>query len=202
MPRILLLILLFFATSCQLRIQEQNRKRNEEARVQNQPGPEEKEVIQPLPDIRQLKNGRYAVRIDGNASGFIKGNFTGRADFLNGNQLIIGDRGNIRGKIEGELEMLHTVGPIRTLKVLFARYPPESRTYPMLNYEDFLQGLPDDSVTATYIIASGVRYDVRQGTLTISQQDEESMQGHMEASMRSESGDSIYVEAIFRAVAE
>ncbi|MFP4092106.1 MAG: hypothetical protein ACLFUB_09765 [Cyclobacteriaceae bacterium] len=200
MLKILPLVLLLCLTSCQLRIQDQNREnysgRSSSARAEEKVAP----VPDLLPSLSEIRKGSYAMRVDGNASTFVKGNYRGKASFTYTNRLVFDNASQLQGKIRGEVELLYTMGPIRTFKVFFSEFPPVSRRFEITSYEDFANNLPIDTVSATFTIASGSQYSVRKGSLEITHSDEEEIHANLEVDMLSDKGDSIRVEVVFKAL--
>lgn len=186
--------------SCKLRIDNQP----QEQETYSSPEPIEPSVPETestLPPMSEIRPGYYAMLVTGNASTFVKGLYRGEATFASTNTPVI-DAGGIKGNIKQELSFLYSQGLIRKLKVYFSKAQPEVQNYPLLTYSSFRNRLPEDSVSATYIIASNYQFESVKGRLEIHKLNERQIEGVLKGNFRSERGDSIQVNLNFKAIRE
>lgn len=153
------------------------------------------ETLPPMSDIRQ---GYYAMLVTGSVSSFIKGLYRGEATFADTNTPLIGTDGNIRK----EISFLYSYGLIRKLKIYSGDPNIIVQSYPLVPYAYFKSNLPEDSVSATYIIASNYQFRSKQGKLEIYDVSSSIVKGSLEGSFFTDRGDSINVSINFKAVKE
>lgn len=201
---VILLLLSCCLLSCKLRIDNQPQEQEQEQETESNPEPIEPAVpvTEPtLPPMSEIRQGNYAMLVTGNASTFVKGLYRGEATFANTNTPVV-DAEGIRGNIRNEMSFLYSQGLIRKLNVYFVQGQPIARNYPLMPYSEFRNRLPEDSVSATYIIASNYQFESVEGRLEIHKLSEQQIEGLLKGSFRSEKGDSLQVSLNFKAIRE
>lgn len=190
--------LVFSFTACQLRIDNQQQVLNTtEDTVETTPP-----VLQDsLPPMSEIQRGYFAMLATGKTSSFIRGLYQGEATFADTNTPIMNSSG-VQGNIRKEISFLYSQGLIRKLKIYFADNLPREQTYPLLAYDDFRKTIPEDSVTATYIIASNYLFDSYQGRVELHNVSENLVQGVLNGSFTSDRGDTLQVKLNFKAIRE
>mgnify|MGYP006294666119 CR=1 FL=1 len=190
--------LVFSIAACQLRIDDQQRTLGyPEDSVTTSPSI----VNESLPPMSEIRRGYYAMLVTGRSSSFIRGLYRGEATFANTSTPIINGSG-VRGNIKKEFSFLYSQGLIRKLKIYFAGEPSGEQIYPLLPYESFRTSVPEDSVAATYIIASNYLFDSNQGSVELHSVSENQIQGTLNGNFISDRGDSIQVSLNFKAIRE
>lgn len=190
--------LVFSFTACQLRIDNQQQVLNTtEDTVETTPP-----VLQDsLPPMSEIQRGYFAMLATGKTSSFIRGLYQGEATFADTNTPIMNSSG-VQGNIRKEISFLYSQGLIRKLKIYFADNLPSEQTYPLLAYDDFRRTIPEDSVAATYIIASNYLFDSYQGRVELHNVSENLVQGVLNGSFTSDRGDTLQVKLNFKAIRE
>lgn len=195
-----LIILLCCLASCKLRID--NRPEEQETDFGSNYGdPSTPPVLDELPPLEKVSQGTYALLVNGKVSPFLKGIYRGEATFANTNTPVINANG-ISGNVKRELSFLYSQGLIRKMKIYFSSPQLEVRDYPLLSYSNFRKRLPEDSVAATYSIASNYYFESEQGSLEIHKLSEQQMEGAFFGNFISERGDTIQVSVNFKAIRE
>jgi len=190
--------LVFSFTACQLRIDNQQQVLNTtEDTVETAPPI----LNDSLPPMSEIQRGYFAMLATGKTTSFIRGLYQGEATFADTNTPIMNSSG-VQGNIRKEISFLYSQGLIRKLKIYFADNLPSERTYPLLAYDDFRRTIPEDSVTATYIIASNYSFDSYQGQVELHNVSENLVQGVLDGSFTSDKGDTVQVKLNFKAIRE
>jgi hypothetical protein len=191
-------ILALSFTACQLRMDNRQQDEDTNDNVSETPAPV---VEKTLPTMREVRLGYFAMLVTGNASSYKKGLFQGEATFSNTSTPVINSTG-VRGNIKKEISFLYSQGLIRKLKIHFVNAQLGVQTYPLISYANFRNTLPEDSVAATYIIASNNFFDSYEGQLEIHNLSENLVQGMLKGLFVSERADSIMIQMNFKAIKE
>lgn len=193
-----LLILAFSFSACQLKMNNPQQDEDTNDNVSETPIPT---VEKTLPPMSEVKRGYFAMLVTGKSSSFTKGLFQGEATFSDTSTPVINSTG-VRGNIKKEISFLYSQGLIRKLKMHFVKAEVNVQTYPLISYAKFRNTLPEDSVAATYIIASNNLFDSYKGQLEIHNVSENLIQGMLKGLFVSDRADSINVQMNFKAIRE